>query len=140
MNRRELSEIGSKLGINCGGEGGTPGPCPTNRGATTVTKAAHKASQEALAATVKEHGTNPSKAHHVSDAEYATKQSSHAMDASSQKLMGRVVHDHESAAREHAGIAKKQSELGYSDVAAAHQKAANAHKSAIDYRHALSRS
>lgn len=27
MTQQELRLIGSKLGINCGGEGGTPGPC-----------------------------------------------------------------------------------------------------------------
>lgn len=28
MDRTELQKIGTKLGVNCGGEGGKPGPCP----------------------------------------------------------------------------------------------------------------
>ena len=31
MNRKELNRIGKKLNVNCGGEGGTMGPCPTVR-------------------------------------------------------------------------------------------------------------
>ena len=27
LKRDELEQIGSKLGINCGGKGGKPGPC-----------------------------------------------------------------------------------------------------------------
>ena len=31
MTRRELDRISEQLGLNCGGKGGTPGPCPTHR-------------------------------------------------------------------------------------------------------------
>lgn len=41
MTRAELNQIGSKLGINCGGSGGTPGPCPTGDRRTTHIGSTH---------------------------------------------------------------------------------------------------
>ena len=115
MDRKELRLIGEKLRINCGGQGGTMGPCShSSRLSSTAHEATHKA-QEA-----DQFGQN-------------TTSSSIALKAAKSGNSARAAQMHLQASYEHSDAAKNltgSKDAANIKIAKLHRAAAKAHDEA----------
>lgn len=134
MTRRELSKIGEKLGINCGGKGGKPGPCPTGdqltSAALTATKTATKLSIKARRGTGKYDFTGGSVADSLSEPLH--RKETHIVErlGGASAVHKSVAFAHDQATESHIRSAESHKDEGRHIKAAEHRAAALAHQSA----------